>query len=156
MSEEAPSRRIPLPGLLDPLLARIRRGVVEAAHEAGFTDTREAHNPVFAFVPPEGIRLTELAARAGMSKQAMGELVDDLVDKQYFTKEPDPTDGRAKLITWSDRALLLDETAQAYFDRLENQLADLVGADAMRQLRTTLQVLVTSGLVAAPESGPPR
>lgn len=150
MDDQLPPGRIPLPGLLDPLLARIRRGVVDAAHEAGFTDTREAHNPVFAFVPAEGIRLTELAARAGMSKQAMGELVDDLVAKGYFSKEPDPTDGRAKLIVWSERALRLDETAQAYFDQLESELADLVGVDAMRQLRETLQTLVTSELVAPP------
>lgn len=34
--------------------------VVEAAHRAGFADVREAHNPVFAFVPGEGIRLTDL------------------------------------------------------------------------------------------------
>lgn len=140
--------RIPLPGLLDPLLAHIRRGVVGAAHDAGFTDTREARNPVFAFVTAEGIRLTELAARAGISKQAMGELVDELVDKEYFTKQPDPTDGRAKLIMWSDRALRLDETAQAYFDRLELELTDVVGATEMRQLRETLQILVTSDLVS--------
>lgn len=149
MADDAVPARIPLPGLLDPLLVRIRSGVVDAAHAAGFIDVREAHNPVFAFVPAEGIRVTDLAKLAGMSKQAMSELVDELVAKGYFTKEADPTDGRAKLIVWSDRARQLDEHAQAYFDQLERELADLVGTDAMRELRRTLEVIVTSDVVDA-------
>lgn len=147
MSDGAAEPRIPLPGLLDPLLARIRAGVVDAAHRAGFCDVREAHDPVFAFVPADGIRLTELARLAGMSKQAMSELVDELVANGYFVKEPDPTDGRAKLIVWTDRARQLDQHAQAYFDQLEHELARLVGPEAMRQLRHTLETIVTSDLI---------
>lgn len=150
MSDGAREARIPLPGLFDPLLARIRSGVVEAAHAAGFTDVREAHNPVFAFVPAEGIRLTELAALAGISKQAMGELVDELVAHGYFVKEPDPTDGRAKLIVWSDRASQLDVYARAYFDQLEHELERLVGAQAMQQLRHTLETIVSSDVIEEP------
>lgn len=144
MAESGRPNRIPLPGLLDPLLAHIRRGVVDVAHAAGFDDIRETHNPVFGLVPAEGIRLTELAARAGVSKQAMGELVNDLVDKGYFVKEPDPTDGRAKLIRWCDRAWDVNDHAQAYFDRVERELAEVVGAEAIRHLRETLETIVTS------------
>jgi DNA-binding MarR family transcriptional regulator len=150
MTDRAAAPRIPLPGLLDPLLARIRAGVVEAAHRAGFTDVREAHNPVFAFVPAEGIRVTELARLAGMSKQAMSELVNELVANGYFDKEPDPTDGRAKLIVWSDRAWQLDKHAQEYFDQLEHELAQLVGVEPMQQLRRTLERIVTSDVIEEP------
>lgn len=144
MSESERAERIPLPGLLDPLLAHIRRGVVGVAHAAGFTDIREAHNTVFGLVPADGIRLTDLAARAGVSKQAMSELVNDLVEKGYFSKEPDPTDGRAKLICWSERAWEVNTHAQQYFDDLERELAALVGTTALGQLRRTLEVIVTS------------
>ncbi len=147
MTEGSRADRIPLPGLLDPLLAHIRRGTVAAAHEAGFTDIREAHNTVFGLVPAEGIRLTDLATRAGVSKQAMSELVDDLVEKSYFVKAPDPTDGRAKIISWSERAWEVNVHAQAYFDRVEAELADLVGAEGVRQLRETLESIVTSELI---------
>lgn len=54
--------------------------------DAGFDDVRRAHNAVFVNVPAEGRRLTDLADDADMSKQAMGELVDDLVDEGF---EPD-------------------------------------------------------------------
>src|SRR5262245_1013634 len=66
--------------------------------DAGFADQRPAHQQVFAHVPPEGIRLTGLAERARMTKQAMAELVADLERLGYLERRPDPVDRRAKRI----------------------------------------------------------
>jgi DNA-binding MarR family transcriptional regulator len=38
----------------------------------------------------DGLRLTDIAARAGMAPQSMGELVDDLVSKGYLERREDP------------------------------------------------------------------
>jgi hypothetical protein len=53
---------------------------------------------VFAQIDPAGSRLSELARRANMSPQAMGELVDELESLCYLIRRPDPRDRRAKLI----------------------------------------------------------
>jgi DNA-binding MarR family transcriptional regulator len=106
--------------------------------EAGFTDQRPAHNAVFANIPPEGIRLTDLADRAGMSKQAMSELVADLERLAYLRRNPDPRDGRAKLIEFTDRGWAAVEVALTAFDEIEADLARQVGAKRIMDLRETL------------------
>jgi DNA-binding MarR family transcriptional regulator len=120
----------------DDLLGRLR--------SAGFTDTRMTHNAVFPHVPPEGIRLVDLAARAGMTKQAMSELVADLERMGYLQRRPDPTDGRAKLIEFTDRGWASVRTALASFEAIEAELAATIGPGRMRQLRRTLLDLIAA------------
>lgn len=140
-SDESNAPLLRLMGLVyqqvsDELLGRLRA--------AGFTDTRMAHNAVFPHVPPEGIRLVDLAARAGMTKQAMSELVVDLEALGYLRRRADPTDGRAKLIEFTDRGWASVRAALAAFEAIESELATAIGAGRMRQLRRTLLDLVTA------------
>ena len=110
---DKPAARIPLPGLLDvaaeALLAEFR-GELE---EAGYDDIRPTHGCVFRFVREEGMRLTELASNAGMTKQSAGELVDDLVELGYVERIPDPADRRAKLICLTERGREAQRSASA-------------------------------------------
>ena len=71
----------------------------------GFGDQRFAHNAVFANIPPEGIRLTDLAHRAGMTKQAMGNLVDQCEAWGLVTREADPLDARARRVCFTPTGL---------------------------------------------------
>src|ERR671915_193976 len=73
--------------------------LIERLNAAGYEDTTAAHHPLFENIDPEGTRLTVLAARAGMTHQSMGEVVDVLVRRGYLKRVTDPTDGRAKLVT---------------------------------------------------------
>jgi DNA-binding MarR family transcriptional regulator len=59
---------------------------------------RPAHSRLFEHLDTDGTRLTALADRAGMSHQAMGELVTELVAAGYLERVPDPADGRARLV----------------------------------------------------------
>jgi DNA-binding MarR family transcriptional regulator len=52
-----------------------------------------------------GSRLTDLAHSAGMSKQAMGDLVDQCEAWGLVTRRPDPLDARARLITFTPTGL---------------------------------------------------
>jgi DNA-binding MarR family transcriptional regulator len=54
---------------------------------------------VFENIDPEGTRLTVLAARAGTTHQAMGELVEVLERRGYLERRPDPSDGRVRLVS---------------------------------------------------------
>jgi DNA-binding MarR family transcriptional regulator len=108
---------------------------------AGFADQRLAHNAVFANVPPEGIRLTHLADRAGMTKQAMSELVNDLERLGYLRRRPDPTDGRARLIEFSERGWAAVDAALQAFEEMEAELGTRIGRTKVRQLRRTLEAI---------------
>ena len=65
--------------------------IVDGVVGAGFPQ-KPAHSAVFAQISPDGSRLTDLARRANMSPQAMGELVDELEELEYVVRRPDPTD----------------------------------------------------------------
>lgn len=105
---------------------------------AGFTNQRAAHDAVFANVPPDGIHLTDLADRAGMTKQAMSELVVDLEQLGYVRRTADPSDRRAKLIEFTDRGWSAVRTALDAFSEIEAELAASIGPGRLRQLRRTL------------------
>lgn len=128
----------PLPALLGPLLAWFHGRHLELMAQRGFDDVRRAHNQVFIHLPGDGLRLTELAMAADVSKQAMGELVDDLAAKGYLRRVPDPDDGRAKLVVWADRGLRAHEATREVFDEIEAELADEMGSSAMEVLRDSL------------------
>lgn len=136
----------PLPGLLRPLLEWYEKRHIELMVQRGFDDVRRAHNAVFVFVPAAGIRLTDLAESAGLSKQAMGELVEELVGKGYFEKAPDPTDGRAKLIVWAERGEQAHRATMEVFGDLERELAVHLGTGTYDELKVGLLALVRAVL----------
>ncbi|MDQ4098563.1 MAG: MarR family transcriptional regulator [Actinomycetota bacterium] len=115
-----------------------------------------------AHVTYEGLRLTELAVRAGVTKQAMSELVTDLVKLGYLETKPDPADGRAKLITFADRGRRAVDAARKAFDSIDRLLEKQITPRGLRRLRRGLvEVLETSlepsagdALRAAARSGP--
>ena len=84
------------------LLRRTSRAMVDEITErmeaAGFPDSPPRHHPVFESLDAGGTRLTVIAARAGMSHQAVGELVAELEERSLVERVPDPSDGRARLI----------------------------------------------------------
>lgn len=134
--------RPPLAGMLRPVLDWFETRHLQLMAAEGFDDVRRAHNAVFVNLPAEGRRLTDLADVAEMSKQAMSELVDDLVDRGYLARTPDPTDGRAKLIVWAERGEHAHEATLRAFATIERELAALVGTDVLDQLTGQLLALV--------------
>jgi len=60
------------------LLRQVRVELLAAADEGGFGELREPHLQIFGNVGVEGIRLTDLAARAQLSMAATSDLVSDL------------------------------------------------------------------------------
>jgi len=118
---------------------RILDGVQAAGHPI-----RMAHSMVFVHIDLDGIRLTQLAERASMTPQAMGELVDDLVQMGYVARIPDPSDGRAKLIVLTDEGY---DNLQAAFDTIsgiERDLARMLGKRRLVDLRASLREIIAS------------
>lgn len=116
---------------------RIVAGVVAA----GF-DQRPAHSAVFAHIELTGTRLTTLAARANITPQAMGQLVDDLEVMGYVRREPDPTDRRAKLVTLTPRGVACINAGMATIRGIEHDLEELLGPRSVASLRAALRRII--------------
>jgi DNA-binding MarR family transcriptional regulator len=106
---------------------------------AGFTDLRPAHLTVFQQLDAEGSRLTDLAARAHMTKQSMGALVDDLERWGYVVRIPDAVDGRVKIVRRTERGWAVERAARASVAAFEADWTARVGAERMQQFRRVLE-----------------
>jgi DNA-binding MarR family transcriptional regulator len=127
---------------------RFNDDLLAALHASGLDDLRPAHGAVFANVDPDGTRPSELARRAGMTKQAMGELIADLEAKGYVERRPDPADGRAALLVPTDRGRAADRAADDAIARIEAEYVELLGRDRFDELVALL-------LEVAPETPSP-
>lgn len=126
-----------------PFQATVRH-ISERLQAAGYTDLRPAHLVVFQQLDPEpaGLRLTELAERAQITKQSMGYLVDYLAARHYVERVADPTDGRASLVRMTARGRRMAGVASAALRQLEAEWAGELGEARMDELRRTLRELV--------------
>ena len=115
--------------------------IVEGVVGAGYPQ-KPKHSAVFAQISPDGSRLTELARKAGMSPQAMGELVDELVDMGYVLRRPDPDDGRAKLIVLTERGWNAVAAGRQTIEGIEKQVTEILGEHGHRELRRLLSELL--------------
>jgi DNA-binding MarR family transcriptional regulator len=115
--------------------------IVEGVVGTGFPQ-KPKHSAVFAQIAPEGSRLTELARRANMTPQAMGELVDELEELGYLAREADPTDRRAKLIVLTERGRAAVEAGKQTVVELETRIDEILGEAGHRTLRELLATLL--------------
>jgi DNA-binding MarR family transcriptional regulator len=117
----------------------VREEVFAAFTRAGFGDVRPGHGCVFGTVGPEGSRVTDVALATGFTKQAVGEVVDDLEKLGYVERAQDPQDGRAKMIRLTDQGSDTHQVALDIFADIERGLAERYGAERVATMRELLE-----------------
>jgi len=118
------------------------KALARATSHVGGPPVRPAHTALFPHLDFDGVRLTDLAVRAGVTKQAVGPLVDDLAALGMVERAPDPTDRRAKLIRFSRRGYAALMHGLGVLGEIEGELALVVGPRRIRELRETLALVV--------------
>ena len=131
-------RPLPLGSIITAAGKRLSAELDASLRSAGFPDLRAAHAPVFMAVDPTGTRVTELAERTKMTKQAVGELVSYLSQHGYVSIAPDSTDRRAKQIILTARGWEAIEVGQRVIADFDRWLDTAVGAERVAQLREAL------------------
>jgi DNA-binding MarR family transcriptional regulator len=81
----------------------IQRRLISELNAAGFHELRVPHMAVLQFPGPDGIRPGVLAERAGISKQAMNQLLGSLEEYGYVVRSNVPNEGRARIIRFTKR-----------------------------------------------------
>ena len=99
-----------------------------------------AHIHITRHLAVKGSRLTDLAASAGMSKQAMGDLVSQCEAWGLVTREADPHDKRSKRVCFTEAGLLWLEAFRHAVAQAEEEFRRAVGLD--------VATVVTLGLEA--------
>jgi DNA-binding MarR family transcriptional regulator len=140
---------LPLPALLTEVKLAMVQKLRARMAAVGHPDIREGYGCVFGFIDLEnGSRLTELAASAGLTKQAVGEAVTELERLGYVTRTRDPQDGRAKIIKLTDLGLDVVIKGRRIFSEIEKEWAEQIGPELVASLREA------ATRIAALESAP--
>jgi DNA-binding MarR family transcriptional regulator len=137
------SRPMPLGTLLSAAGRRLGAELDVALEKAGFADLRTAHAVVFQFIEPAGSRLSDLAQSAGMTKQAMGELVRYLEAHEYVMVTPDDEDRRTKRVLLTGAGWRVIELGIRVIDDYEKRLEQSIGREGLQELRSTLELIRT-------------
>jgi DNA-binding MarR family transcriptional regulator len=155
-SDSENSLWIPLPGLLDIASEALFAEFRTELERSEFGDIRPTHGCVFRFVGSKGLRLTDIAERAKLTKQSVGEIVDDLVERGYAQRVPDPDDRRAKLICLTERGEAAQAHGRKLFAKVEKRWAERYGAERIAALREMLEeVAAAEAPFAVPEIAQP-
>ncbi len=146
LSPFAAKHKVPMVGLLEVATEALFAEFNQELAAAGFTDIRPTHGCAFRFIGPDGLRLTDLASLADITKQSAGEIVTDLEHSGYVERIPDPLDKRAKLIRLTVRGAEAQKAGFALLAEIEDRWAARYGPDRIAALRETLEALTAGEL----------
>jgi DNA-binding MarR family transcriptional regulator len=119
---------------LGDLMTESRR-LVQASGEAGL---RPSHHRVIGHVPADGITVTELAERVGMTKQGIGQFVTQLSDSGHLLVSASPDDGRVRIVRRTAKGDEAVRRLAGLLEQLEADWADRVGTHRYHQFRAIL------------------
>jgi len=139
---------LPLFRLLDAAFDEFTDELAKRVAETSYDDLRLSHGCVFGNIDPEGSRLTDLAERAHMTKQSVGEVTSDLEERGYLERVPDPRDGRAKIIRLTDRGREAQAVGRELIFDIEREWAERFGAESLAALRAVLEAITVEQLAA--------
>lgn len=119
----------------------VRDEVYAGVVDAGFRDVSLAHIWMFRYPGTDGMRPSELAAELQITRQSVNDLMGDLERRGYLVREPDPTDGRARVIRLTTKGRRLERAAYEQARRAELQIAEMLGPRRFALLCSTLREL---------------
>jgi DNA-binding MarR family transcriptional regulator len=144
----------PLPALLTQVKEAAIHKLRDRLAEEGYGDIREGYGCVFGFIDiDEGSRLTDLAERSGLTKQAVGEVIPELEQLGYVTREPDPRDRRAKLIKLTPKGRDACLTGRRLFAEIEREWAEQLGEELLAGLREAAERIAEAEREGAAQAG---
>lgn len=120
-------------------------GIQRGLAERGFDDVRPAHGFAFVRISSADATVADVAAHLGVSKQAASQLVEQLVQRGYVTREPDPSDRRARLLRLTERGWECTRAAEHAAAETTAAWERQLGVQDMAALHDALQAVVIPG-----------
>ena len=134
---------LPTPRLLSLAYNASSYAIYRRLVDAGIVDTRPSHGNVMEHLAFEdGLRLNDLARKAGITPQSMGQFVDELEELGYVERRPDPEDRRAKRVYLTSKGKRSNRIEWNVVKEVESALEELLGPRRLRELRKTLSQVI--------------
>lgn len=124
--------------------AAFERSVLQTARQGEFSWLSQVHLALFRNLDLRGTHLTELAARARVTKQSMQELVDKAEALGVVERRPSPADRRVKIVAFTPSGLAMLEQFREGVAQAERCMAEALGEPFLAELRGRLRAYVAS------------
>ena len=128
----------------------IQRRIVTELNAAGFVELRVPHMAVLQYPGPDGVRPGLLAERAGMSKQAMNQLLRSLEGLGYLVRSDAPDEGRARMVRFTRRGRAAYAKIHDVLRDIEREWSTVLGPKRFAELKGLLLRVWESPLVVEP------
>lgn len=125
----------------------IHRRLIHDLNAAGFRELRLPHIAVLQFPGPDGVRPSTLAERAGMSKQAMNQLLGSLEDLGYVMRADSPAEAGARIVRCTKRGHAVYAKMTEVLVEIESEWSAELGAKRFAQLKEALILVWQSPLI---------
>jgi DNA-binding MarR family transcriptional regulator len=125
----------------------IHRRIISELNAAGFEDLSVPHVAVLQFPGPDGVRPGTLAERAGMSKQAMNQLLRSLEALGYITRSDAADEGRARIVRFTKRGRAAYSRIHDILRHIEREWSAELGPRDFAQLKELLLRVWASALI---------
>jgi DNA-binding MarR family transcriptional regulator len=125
----------------------VQRRIIKGLNAAGFSELRVPHMAVLQYPGPEGVRPGVLAERAGMSKQAMNQLLRSLESSGYIVRSDAEDEGRARVVCFTRRGQAAFRKIHDILREIEHEWASELGRQDFAQLKKVLLCVWESRLV---------
>ena len=129
--------------LLVDAVRALEAEVGPALVDRGATELSPSQARALLLVDRTGTRLTELSQRAGVTKQAMMQMIDDLQGIGCVRRTPDPEDARAKVVRLTAKGLRQRAGARKAIQTVESRVKRRLGPRRYEALRVTLEELAS-------------
>ncbi|MEM9106282.1 MAG: MarR family transcriptional regulator [Pseudomonadota bacterium] len=87
----------------------------------------EARSSVMPYVGPKGTRQSDIVDRMGLSKQAVQQLIADLERSGILCRDPDPDDGRGKIVRLTEKGLAFERDSRKAKRKVEAEMKAELG-----------------------------
>ena len=118
----------------------VRQRITDGLVERGLTPSL-AVTQLIPNLPPEGLGMSALAERAGLSLQRAGQLVQQLEDDDFVRRVTDPSDRRARRVVYTERGEKLLAAVDELVAEVLDELEGILGKRRFQTLRRDLATL---------------
>ncbi|MFT4033078.1 MAG: helix-turn-helix domain-containing protein [Siphonobacter sp.] len=128
--------------IMGRLLSRAFRLVVDISSEhlvaAGYESYRLGHMILMVHIELDGSTINELAARVGITKQAVSKIVKELQEQGYVETEKHPDDARSVLVKITNKGARFTLEWKQCTKIIDEKFQTILGSERLEQLKDIL------------------
>lgn len=124
--------------LLNNAIERFESHILQLMDAAGYGGFTLSHFTITRNLDLEGTRATELAKRAGITKQSVGELIVQLEKYGVVARKPDPTDKRSRIVFFTPSGIEWLKTFRTALQQAETEMEEKLGPQRLKELKQAL------------------